>query len=136
MTLQRILIVDDDDVVRLILEKQTQKIIPEIDFFSFSRGSQLLNFLTEEANTRIPVKQSLLFLDIKMPELSGWDVIERLATLPMPYREHFSQSTRIYIYSSSIDPTDLAKATQFPQIREYLIKPITFDKLRAILTGS
>lgn len=70
---QRILIVDDDDAIRTLLLTVLRR-----------RG-----FQTDQARNGVEALEKLMaqryavvLLDLMMPQMSGYDVLERLATLP------------------------------------------------------
>lgn len=66
----------------------------------------------------------LIFTDIEMPKLDGLKLIERI-------RQH-DHTTPIVILSAYSDTPYLLKAIPL-QLEEYIIKPITFDKINALL---
>ena len=70
----------------------------------------------------------LIFLDIYMPELSGWDFIERFKQ----FRGQKGKS-KIVLLSASPDETDLARAKKIPEVSGYAVKPLT-EKYIAQLT--
>ena len=65
-----------------------------------------------------------IFLDINMPELSGWDFMEILNKKIVP-----KDKIHIYILSSSINDLDIQKAEEFAIVKAYLSKPLTIEKL-------
>ena len=74
---QRILIVDDDDAIRTLLLTVLRR-----------RG-----FQTDQARNGVEALEKLMaqryavvLLDLMMPQMSGYDVLERLPTLPHPTR--------------------------------------------------
>jgi len=67
-------------------------------------------------------------LDLKMPRLSGFDVLEWLGTQP-----RFKQ-TPIVVLSSSADPGDMARALELGA-RDFITKPPNALDLERIVTG-
>ena len=69
----------------------------------------------------------VIFLDINMPIMDGWQFLEEFIKLPI------KKSIRINIVTSSIDPFDKKKWTYFKDITHHVItynnKPITRDEI-------
>lgn len=72
----RYIIVDDEELARVHLEKLGQK-IPALDHVkSFDNGIDAMQFLKNE-------KVDLVFLDIEMPDLNGIDLLRNSNNLPL-----------------------------------------------------
>src|SRR5215475_6205576 len=73
MPLRTVLLVEDDldirDVLQDVLEGEGYDVIPA------ANGKQALDFLT----LNDPPGADLVILDLMMPMVSGWDVLERMA---------------------------------------------------------
>lgn len=65
---------------------------------------------------------ALVVLDLKMPRMSGFDVLAWLATKPE------FRSLPAVVLSSSADESDIKRARQLGA-REYFVKPHSFDDL-------
>jgi len=74
----------------------------------------------------------LLFLDIRMPVMGGFEVLDAMATMAP---ERFT-GTRIYVVSSTLDDRDLQRAKETPLVTDFIGKPMSFDTLRSILGQS
>jgi CheY-like chemotaxis protein len=72
---------------------------------------------------------SLLVLDLKMPRMTGFEVLAWLATRP-----DLNQIPAVVLSSSSYQ-VDIQKATQLGA-REFLIKPHTVDQLANVLEAT
>jgi CheY-like chemotaxis protein len=73
-----------------------------------------------------------IFLDINMPVVDGWLFMDEFVRL----KPAFGQVPRVFIVSSSIDPRDMQRAADHPDIEGYIEKPISPDKYREILVRS
>ncbi len=103
----RCLIVDDEPLAIQLLQKH----IAQLDFFEVAGTCQNAVKALELLN-RQPV--DLLFLDIKMPQLSGIDLFR---TLRNPPKTILTTAYREF----ALDGFDLG-------VTDYLLKPITFDR--------
>jgi two-component system alkaline phosphatase synthesis response regulator PhoP len=69
---QKILIVDDEPHIRMLIEQTLEELEDEgVNFFSASNGEEALEIIQEE-------KPQLVFLDVMMPKLNGMEVCRRV----------------------------------------------------------
>ncbi|WP_338790781.1 response regulator [Bernardetia sp. MNP-M8] len=121
---KHICIIDDDPIYTFTTRK-----IMELGNFSnyievFKNGKEALEALKPrvEAHQNVP---EVIFLDLNMPIMDGWQFLDEF-TMPN------TKQITIYIVSSSIDPADLKKAKQYSLVTNYIIKPITSEKLKEL----
>lgn len=122
------IVIDDDRVNNKLCRMVIQNVVPGIDiqtFFDPNAGLVHMRsvYEREEANNAI------LLLDINMPTLFGWEVLEEFKSFPDSVRQRF----RIFMLSSSIDPHDKERADRNPLVSGYIEKPLTELKIKAIL---
>jgi CheY-like chemotaxis protein len=70
------------------------------------------------------VLPDLILLDIRMPEMDGFEFLEKMATLPKAIPE----KVKIILLSSSIDPVDYQRALTNPLVLAFIPKPLTVEK--------
>src|ERR1017187_1911564 len=63
----------------------------------------------------------LILLDINMPAMDGWAFLNEFRKLP----EEFRAIPKIYLLTSSDYHGDLEKVGDFPEVIDYLDKPVT-----------
>lgn len=96
------------------------------DVHSFTEPEKGLVFIKNDSfNLSEPV---ILFLDINMPTLSGWEFMEQYEHL----REEIKQNISVYIVSSSVDKDDKSKAEANPDIKGFLSKPLNREIILSI----
>ena len=125
--LKRILLFDDDAGNNLISKIFLRKIFPSVETIAFADPEKGLEYIANEY-TDSPA-QTIILLDINMPHLSGWDVVERFANFDDQVKKHFT----IYILSSSINPDDKRRAEDTPLIDHFIEKPLTVEQWHHVL---
>lgn len=123
---QRFLLIDDDPSNNLLTKISIKKVIEGADVVDHTIPENGIQYIVDQY-TENPV-ETVLFLDINMPTLSGWDVLDKFAEIP----ELIVPSFSIFILSSSVDPSDKEKAANNPLVTGYLEKPLTRDVLREL----
>lgn len=121
-------IIDDDPLNNIMCKVCIKTAAPNAELMVFDKPEAGLKYLQEECGKPI-IRKSILLLDINMPILSGWDIIDILQTDEAAVRERFI----IYILSSSISLTDKDKTTNTPLIKAFIEKPISIDAVKIIL---
>ncbi|WP_082815670.1 response regulator [Flavobacterium chilense] len=116
--------VDDDDIFVFL----TTKIIEQTNLVDlikvFGNGLDAINFLKENKNN-VDALPDIILLDLSMPIMNGWQFLEEYNKL----NPTIGKKITIYICSSSISPDDITRAKTISEVSDYIIKPITKDKL-------
>lgn len=74
--------------------------------------------------------QTILFLDINMPTMTGWEFLDVFHNFNPKIKERFL----IYILSSSVEDFE-NKAEKYPMVSGFLSKPIQLHDLETIATA-
>lgn len=117
-------LVDDDDIFVFLTKKVVEqtKLVDLIKVFG--NGLDALNFLKENKNN-VSALPEIILLDLSMPIMNGWQFLEEYTKL----NPTIGKKITIYICSSSISPDDITRAKAISEVSDYIIKPITKDKL-------
>lgn len=126
--LKHVILVDDDDIFNMLHSEVLKRLIPDVRIDVFKSGVEVTEFLQREPSVMI----DLIFLDIRMPVMGGFEVLDLLATMN-PDR---FKNTRIYVLSSTLDDRDLQRAKATPLVTDFIGKPMSFDTMRSILGQS
>lgn len=114
-----VFLVDDDPINNLINRRLLGKTGISNRIEEFLGGKEAL----EKINELNQEDSLIIFLDINMPVLNGWEFLNK-------YLELFPErNDKIIILSSSIDFQDRQKATEYTIVSGFLEKPLTIDKI-------
>jgi len=107
------ILIDDEETARAILQHLCNQ-VDELDVIAeFSNAIQAIKFLNKQ-------EVSLIFLDIHMPDFTGFDFIETLKNPPM-------------IILTTSDKDFALTAFEYDCIVDYVVKPITLPRfLKAV----
>jgi CheY-like chemotaxis protein len=128
--IKKLLCVDDDKITLTLIKLIVGKASFADEIITKMNGQEALDYYTDlaESSTTEPYPE-LIFLDLNMPIMSGWDFLDEFAKT---FYKKFS-NTKVIILSSSTDPEEKAKIRKYPMIIEYLTKPLTIQVLKNII---
>lgn len=118
---QHVVIIDDDPVSNMLTEMSIKSVHSKDYIRSYVNPADGIDHIAQLVNQN-EGEQVIAFIDINMPGLSGWEVIERLA--PMITNGQ-ATGLRIYMLSSSINTNDKLKAYNIPIVSGYFEKPLS-----------
>jgi len=117
-TNRKYIIVDDDPFNNIICKSMVQSTLGGVDVKTFEVPEEGLTFIQNECiKSLVPI---ILFLDINMPTLTGWEFIEQYEK----FSEDVKKQISIYLVSSSLDPRDVDKAESNKYIKGFISKPL------------
>ena len=119
-------IVDDDPFNNMICSMVIEDALGEAEITAFTKPEEGLEFMKK--NVKAP---TVLFLDINMPTLTGWEFLEQYDT----FSDEVKLNTNIYILSSSLDRRDKDRATTNKYVQGFISKPLDFETITAIAGG-
>ncbi|MCF2502596.1 response regulator [Dyadobacter sp. CY107] len=123
-----IVIVDDDPIVRLVIQRMVHNIDSSITCHQCENGEVgLLRIELQNITDYIVV-----LLDINMPVLNGWEFLDRLQQLNIVASDKF----KLYMITSSTDASDKIKARSYPVIKKLYPKPLSKQDLKEILISN
>lgn len=122
------LLIDDDKVFNFIHTEVIRKVDSTGQIAVFHSGEEGLNHLetAEKGSERIP---DLIFLDIRMPGMGGFEVLKKLQDFaPTVFGKAW-----IYLLTASQDEHHMQEASQYKAVKGFLKKPLTTEELKRIL---
>ncbi|MCM8568234.1 response regulator [Gramella jeungdoensis] len=117
--MNKVYLVDDQPIANFI----TRKLL-ELEGFSgiieeFTDPLEALEQIKED-------KDSLIFLDLNMPGMNGWEFLDELKSRQVHHN--------IIVLTSSTSKVDRDKAGEYPCVIKYMVKPMNKKKF-AEITG-
>nr|WP_315145635.1 response regulator [uncultured Flavobacterium sp.] len=123
--LETILFIDDDLITLMLCKMVISKASFSKEIATAKNGEEALKYFDTLKTTNSINKPQLIFLDLNMPVMNGWEFLDSFNT------EEYAafQKTKIVILSSTIDPADLERSKKYPMVIDFLSKPITKEML-------
>ncbi len=119
-----VLLVEDDPITIMVCDRIIKITSFANKVTSCENGKYALDYLKGlvEKKENIP---EIIFLDINMPVMNGWDLLEELEKI----KNSFNTLPRIYILSSTVDPEDYKRAKSYNAVVDFISKPLSKDFL-------
>ncbi len=128
--IQKIICIDDDPIALLLSKLVIAKSNFKAETTTFANGIDAINHLEflNEQNIQNSKKETLLiFLDLNMPVIDGWQFLGELSTRKLENIE-----LKIILLTSSIDPADIQKSKGFNVVIDFYPKPLTIEMLNGL----
>jgi CheY-like chemotaxis protein len=132
--ISEIVLVDDDQIVKLVVQKILRKIGYSGTISSFINGFEAIENIKNQVATNsfefLPEKR-LLLLDINMPIMNSWGFLDEFSKLPLVVKNQFL----ISIITSSISDQDKSQAFSYQEVEDFIQKPLSENSLIVFLTN-
>lgn len=121
-------LIDDDFIHQFGMKRMIQRYYPSTQILEFYSGLEAINFFKNNPDkSALP---EIIFLDINMPIMNGWEFLEEFGKL----RSSLKKKIDIYLLSSSTDKEDIDRAKSNSLVIDYIVKPLTSEWLENIFT--
>lgn len=124
---KNILLVDDDKIFNFLTEKTISSLglVNEIHFAL--NGEEALDLLELYKNGEL-AKPDIIFVDLSMPIMDGFEFIEAFRDSDIPEKE----SITLVVLTSSADPMDINRAKELG-IKYYFNKPLSKEEVKKMV---
>ena len=125
-TLSRFILIDDDEINNMISSVTIRKTAKSAYIQAFLNPFDGFEHIVTEYSNPDQDFTAILFLDLSMPGMDGWEFLERFEKLDSSIRSRIT----VYVLSSSEDNRDVNRAKENKIVNEYIIKPLTTETVR------
>ncbi len=119
-----VLFVDDDEISNFVSVKTLEDAAIADQIVSVTGAREALDMIKEGIEGKGPIPD-LIFLDINMPIMTGWDFLEEYRKI----RDQIGKKIYIIILTSSVYKHDKAKAASYEDVDDYTLKPLEISDL-------
>lgn len=128
-----VFLIDDDAIVKMVASKILRSVGYYKTISPFDNGltaiQEIKNRITNQSLEGLP-EPVLILLDINMPVMDAWGFLNEFTQLDLSVKKHFL----ISIITSSIDSQDRQMAFSYPDVKDYITKPISGKHVTDFLT--
>lgn len=118
-----VMIIDDDEIDRYLLKRKLKELELEFQIVEKTNGQEALDFFVENEQEDVDAPEGyppqVVFLDINMPLMNGWEFLREFSSL---YEKARLENSIVVMFTSSNVPEDKARLHDFVFVKGYLLK--------------
>lgn len=115
--MNKIMLVDDKDISNFIMRKFIEIRLPGTEIAEYTSPTTAFDNISNE-------NPDLIFLDLNMPEMDGWQFLEKMKEENIHHK--------VAVLTSSTSTADMERAEAFGNVVQFFVKPLTPDELSRI----
>jgi len=119
------MVIDDDKTTTILCEHTLRKFSPITPLIVYMEPEIALEAIEKEYGIERSNIPTVMFLDINMPGMSGWEFLEKYEKFDAKIHAQFT----IYVLSSSIDERDHERSQSNPFVSGHLSKPLRLESV-------
>jgi CheY-like chemotaxis protein len=123
-----VMLVDDSSIDNFVNKKVIDRYSFASDVTVFTKATLALRHLVQISGKEEEITPSILFLDLDMPEINGFEFMDALSLLSQKIKENM----KIVILTSSINPADVERCNDYENVLTFLHKPLMKNNLDLI----
>lgn len=125
---KKVIVIDDNEIDLYIAKRVMAKYSFAEEVVTFSSAIDALEYIQTSYKNGATIPE-LIMLDINMPEMTGFQFLDKYGALPAD----IINTCSIIMLSTSIHPDELKLADNSPHIQKFIGKPISGDALVKLL---
>lgn len=90
-------------------------------------GSMILEFI-EEHKSATDLLPDVIFLDLTMPDFSGWEFLDRFEKI----QGDLNKKIELHVMTSSVRESDKERSSQYVCVNSFISKPLSRQTLNTI----
>ncbi len=122
--------IDDDGFNNSLCKLIIRRTLSITDVESFTNAEKALEYIVTSFKTNGIQQPTIVFLDINMPIMNGWEFLEYFDKLDTAIKKNII----VCILSSSVDSRDRKRAEANPNVYKYLVKPFSSEMLTDLMS--
>ncbi len=131
-----IIVVDDDEVDRYLVKRAVTKWDRSCKVIEVADGENIITMVEDPAlfhrETDGQGQPAVVLLDINMPGLNGFDVLDAIQQRFAEDEERRSMVV-VMMFTSSDNVQDQERALSYDFVKDYIVKPLDGDDLNRII---
>jgi CheY-like chemotaxis protein len=129
--LTKILLVDDDSTSNFLTQMILEDLQVTDTIIVKKNGQEALDYINESCLEKGENCPELIFLDINMPIMDGFELLDELQLLNKLHNP--ASPVTVVLLTTSNNPKDIEKAKAY-NITYYIEKPLTEESIRHLLS--
>jgi len=132
-SLNHIVLIEDNETTSFLNNRLLSRLGVARQVSSYSKADEAARAIWGDAPAATsalvaPTAPELVFVDLKMPGMTGFEFLEHYSRLPPDAQ----QRTVVAVLTTSMHAADTARVARYPNV-EYLTKPLTEEKILRLL---
>lgn len=116
-----VLLIDDDEATNFYHTVILEDEITDVHIQAVKSAKEGLDYLLSKGEFNECPQPGIIFLDINMPGLNGWDFLVEYNELS----KDIHNRSIVVMLSTSVNPDDRERAYSIPVVKEFVNKPLT-----------
>ncbi len=126
---ENILLIDDNEINNVMHERLIEIAGFGQNIAVMPSGVDALEYFKTVVANDLSKVPDVIFLDIRMPIIDGFGFMDEYVKLA----PEINTKPKVIMLSSTLDEQDYGRAKEFPQIINFLVKPLSVDKLNTVV---
>ena len=123
-----VLLIDDDRITNFYNTRIIEKHASYRDVTAVKGGEAALAYLEECHRNALP-KPNLIFLDLNMPGMNGWEFLDAFENMD----PSITHGIKVILLSTSSDPEEVKRSMIFYHVNDYINKPLSEQMLDEVV---